>query len=73
LPNERRLDLSTSYPVKIEDAPALRKALSGAQAKIGRQEGARGSGNRTKRLRLFIESREIRTAAALTERLARGE
>jgi hypothetical protein len=47
--------------------------LSGAQAKIGRREGARGSGNRTKRLRLFLEGGETETAAALTKRLARGE
>lgn len=72
-PTERRLDLGTPYPVKIEDASALRKTLSGAQAKIGRQEGARGSGNRTKRLRLFLEGGEIGTAAALAKRLARRE
>jgi SOS-response transcriptional repressor LexA len=53
---DRRLQLDgRDYPLVIDDADAVRRALSAAQAKVGRAPGARGAGNATKRLRLLIE------------------
>jgi hypothetical protein len=68
----RRLDLGDSYPLRVVDAVALRRKISAAQAKVGRAEGARGSGNRTKRLRLFIQT--DKSSLDLTKLLsARGD
>jgi superfamily II DNA or RNA helicase/diadenosine tetraphosphate (Ap4A) HIT family hydrolase/SOS-response transcriptional repressor LexA len=68
---DRRIELGKPYPLRIADAAALRRRISAAQAKIGRAEGARGSGNQTKRLRLFLTfDGSARDLAAL---LARGE
>lgn len=53
---DRRLDLGESYPLRVVDAVMLRRKISAAQAKVGRAEGARGAGNRTKRIRLFIRT-----------------
>jgi len=68
---DRRLDLGEPYPLRIVDAAALRRRISVAQAKIGRAEGARGSGNQTKRLRLFLKPGG--PERDLAELLARGE
>lgn len=57
LPAERRrLELGAPFPLVITDAPSLRRKISAAQAKVGRSPGARGSGNRTKRIRLFLDA-----------------
>lgn len=57
---ERRLQLAgRTYPVVIDDAEQVRRALGAAQAKIGRTPGARGSGNSTKRIRLLIEGNTL--------------
>lgn len=58
-PEQRRIqlddDVGGGYPVTIGDAEAVRRALSAGQARVGRKPGARGAGNRTKRIRLFVE------------------
>ena len=56
---DRRLDLGEPYPVPIVDAAALRRSISASQARIGRGEGARGGGNRTKRIRLFLRTGQL--------------
>jgi hypothetical protein len=62
----RRLDLGESYPLRVADAVELRRKLSAAQAKVGRAEGAKGAGNRTKRIRLFIQlKKSLRDLAEL--------
>jgi superfamily II DNA or RNA helicase/diadenosine tetraphosphate (Ap4A) HIT family hydrolase/SOS-response transcriptional repressor LexA len=53
---ERRIDLGEPYPLRIVDASALRRSISAAQAEVGRAPGARGSGNRTKRIRMFLRA-----------------
>ena len=54
---DRRLQMADfPYPITIEDAQTLRRAMSAAQASIGRQPGARGSGNSTKRIRLVLQA-----------------
>jgi hypothetical protein len=68
---ERRLGGMT-YPVAIVDAGAIRKWMSAEQAKVGRAPGAKGAGNRTKRLRLFLEPHDALDDRALGERLERG-
>ncbi|MCA9535237.1 MAG: DEAD/DEAH box helicase family protein [Myxococcales bacterium] len=53
---ERRLQLgSRTYPVTIDDVDEVRKLIASAQAKAGRKPGARGAGNATRRIRLFVE------------------
>jgi hypothetical protein len=56
LPREqRRLVLGEHpYPITVKDAGALRRAVSAAQTQIGRAPGAKGAGNRTRRLRVFL-------------------
>lgn len=55
-PEQRRIPLQAGgYPMRISDPESARKALSIGQAMVGRKPGARGSGNGTKRIRLFIE------------------
>jgi superfamily II DNA or RNA helicase/diadenosine tetraphosphate (Ap4A) HIT family hydrolase len=66
---ERRLGVV--YPIVIGDADALRKQLGQAMARTGRKEGARGSGNAEKRLRLVVEKTDL-SASALAELLAGG-
>ncbi len=52
---ERRVVLpGRPYPIEIDDASSLRNLISAAQAKVGRMPGAKGAGNRTRRLRLFL-------------------
>ena len=52
--DERRIPMD-AYPLRITDAAALAKALMRAQATVGREPGARGSGNSTRRIRLILE------------------
>ena len=49
---DRRLPLV--YPLTIADAREVRRQISAMQARIGRTPGARGGGNQTRRLRLFL-------------------
>lgn len=51
---QRRLQLGQAYPIAITDAAALRRAMSKAQPAVGRRAGARGAGNATRRVRLFV-------------------
>ncbi len=52
--SERRLVLDKPYPLSMDDADSLRRKISAAQRGIGRKPGARGSGNNTRRLRIFV-------------------
>jgi hypothetical protein len=61
------------YPVRVDDAAALRDAISAAQAKVGRAAGAKGAGNRTKRLRIWIAGEHAPRASELSALLARGQ
>jgi hypothetical protein len=71
---QRRLAIpGESYPLTIHDATALRKKISGAQAKVGRQPGARGGGNRTKRVRIWLDGVGDMTVEALRASLQRGD
>jgi hypothetical protein len=55
-PEQRRIALGPgAYPLRISDPEVARKALSAGQARVGRKPGARGRGNGTKRIRLFLE------------------
>ena len=57
---DRRLALrDEQYPLTIKDADGLRKKISAAQAVVGRSKGAKGGGNQTKRLRIFIEGASL--------------
>ena len=55
-PEQRRLILNGEpYPLTIDDASDLRRRLTRAAARVGREPGAKGAGNQTKRLRLILE------------------
>ena len=56
----RQLQLSASGPtlplaMADEDPESIRKAFHTAAAKVGRPEGARGGGNGTKRLCIYLD------------------
>lgn len=65
---------SYSSPISlaaIGDVTALRKATGGAAASMGREPGANGAGNATKRLRLVLDvpvGREVSVEALLASR-----
>lgn len=68
---QRRLAIEgLAYPIAIQNAGELRKKIGAAQAKIGRQPGARGSGNSTKRIRLHLAGTEKLDADQLANRIA---
>jgi superfamily II DNA or RNA helicase/HKD family nuclease len=70
---ERRLQLGTrTYPVAIDDVDEVRKLIGGAQAKIGRRPGAKGAGNATRRVRLFVEGEAAADPQALQALLSGG-
>jgi hypothetical protein len=57
---ERRLVLEgEDYPLRITDAVSLRRKLGAAQSRIGRPKGAKGSGNSTRRVRLFLSGERL--------------
>ncbi len=61
------------YPIRVSgrnDAVTLAQDLGRAAAAMGREPGATGSGNPTKRLRLVIDMPEGVSLAVLAERLA---
>lgn len=69
-PQERRLELEgRAYPIAIDDPPELRRRLGAAQARVGRAPGARGGGNQTRRLRVFVELAEMMSVEDLAARL----
>jgi superfamily II DNA or RNA helicase/diadenosine tetraphosphate (Ap4A) HIT family hydrolase/SOS-response transcriptional repressor LexA len=56
-PAARRMQLT--YPLRLDDVDAARRALTASQARVGREPGARGPGargpgNRTRRIRLVL-------------------
>jgi hypothetical protein len=58
--DQRRLAIEGErYPLRITDPVALRGKLSTAQTKVGRAEGAKGSGNSTRRIRLFLTGENL--------------
>ena len=60
------------YPVHVADPEELRNAISAAQAMVGRTPDARGAGNRTRRLRIWVAGDSVPGANALRELVARG-
>jgi hypothetical protein len=52
------------FPLKVGNAAALSRKLSAAQARVGRAPGAKGAGNRTKRLRIFIAAAKDQISTA---------
>lgn len=55
--DRRRLVLDVAFPIQLSghyDLDGLLKQIGAAQAEVGRAPGARGGGNRTKRLRLVL-------------------
>lgn len=73
-PEERRVHVEGErLPIVVTNAAALRKKLSAAQARVGRAEGAKGGGNQTKRIRLYLTEASARLAAGeLLRALERG-
>jgi superfamily II DNA or RNA helicase/diadenosine tetraphosphate (Ap4A) HIT family hydrolase/SOS-response transcriptional repressor LexA len=69
---QRKLDLEGEhYPLRIADPGALRTKLSAAQRMIGRAKGAKGSGNSTRRIRLFIAGEKLgRTSEDVARQLS---
>ncbi len=61
-PDARRLPLGDVFPIHMrkEDAESMRKRFHTAAAKVGRPAGAKGGGNGTKRLRIWIEPTRYR-------------
>jgi hypothetical protein len=58
--DQRRLAIEgESYPLRITDPVALRSKLGAAQRKVGRAKGAKGSGNSTRRIRLFVTGENL--------------
>ncbi|APR76547.1 ATP-dependent RNA helicase YejH [Minicystis rosea] len=54
-PEDRRVQVEGErFPITVTDAAALRRKLSAAQARVGRAEGAKGGGNQTKRIRIYL-------------------
>jgi SOS-response transcriptional repressor LexA len=56
-PERRRVAVPQGYPVAVDDPEALRRAIGANQAKIGRAPGAKGGGNQTRTIRLFVEAK----------------
>ena len=75
LPREERQVLvrDQPYPLVVEDPGALARKLGAGQARVGRAPGARGSGNRTRRIRLFLTATSVESGAELARFLASGK
>jgi hypothetical protein len=71
-PDQRRLTIAERpYPLSIDDPAELRRALGREQARVGREESARGGGNQTKRIRLVLRfAGAAPTAEMLATKLA---
>lgn len=62
---QRRLSLEGErYPLRILNPATLRGKLSAAQTQVGRAKGAKGSGNSTRRIRLFVTGANLPQAGA---------
>lgn len=74
-PEERRVHVDgEEFPIMVTDATALRRKLSAAQARVGRAEGAKGGGNQTKRIRIYLTEASTRfPASELLRALERGK
>jgi len=76
-PQERLLRAAEfPYPVRLSsvaDLGRLRTTISGRQGAIGRKEGARGPGNRNKRIRLAFAVPQPLDEAAYVESIVLGE
>jgi IS5 family transposase len=75
--SKRRLIAARPFdPAAAGDLESVRKAWHTAAAKVGRPEGAKGGGNGTKRLRLYVAPDSLtppsRAADVLTETISRG-
>ena len=73
---ERRLRVSgRAWPMDLTraDPEQLRKAFSTAAARVGRPEGAKGGGNGTKRLRLYLDDVPARWELGELEQRLAGE
>jgi superfamily II DNA or RNA helicase/diadenosine tetraphosphate (Ap4A) HIT family hydrolase/SOS-response transcriptional repressor LexA len=69
-PERRRVTMEgESFPLVVTDPAGLRRKLSAAQALIGRAEGAKGGGNQTRRLRIFVTGER---AGSSTEAILRA-
>jgi hypothetical protein len=64
-----RHSLPLVHQIKLDGADVVRAHLGSAAAKVGRPPGAKGGGNGTKRLRLYLAPRGV-TAATITRWLA---
>jgi SOS-response transcriptional repressor LexA len=70
---DRRVALKDeAYPVEISDAAVVRKKISAGQALVGRAKGAKGGGNQTKRLRIFLEGAGLDSLVELARALETG-
>ena len=61
------------YPLVIDNPAAVGRKLGAGQARVGRAPGARGSGNRTRRIRLFLTGMSIEYSTELARFLAGGK
>lgn len=60
------------YPIRITDVDGARRGLSRAMAGAGRAPGAKGSGNSTKRIRIWVDGAGA-TVDEMTEWLEKGD
>jgi len=70
---QRRLDLGRPLPfplAEVANIHKLRLAISRSQAQTARAPGSRGTGNSTKRLRIYIELPSYVAPSALADQLA---
>jgi len=69
-PEKRRLVVEDEpFPITIVHAARLLKKIGAAQARVGRAPGARGSGNSTKRLRIFLSGKDALKIDTLSRKL----
>jgi hypothetical protein len=70
---KRRLTLEgEDYPLWITDPASLRSKLGAAQSFVGRAAGAKGSGNSTRRIRLFLAGERLGRDRGTLARLLSG-
>ena len=71
LPMEERrlLPTETAFPITIGDPVELRRRITRAAAQVGREPGAKGRGNETKRIRLIVEAPPELSADAIAREL----
>jgi hypothetical protein len=70
---QRRLTLEgEDYPLRITDPASLRSKLGAAQSFVGRAANAKGSGNSTRRIRLFLAGERLGRDRGTLARLLSG-